>query len=132
METSKIKARLDKWLWAARFFKTRTLAAEAISGGKVHLNGNRVKPAHGVGIGDELEIRKGAYEFVVIVKELSVQRGPAQTAKLLYEETRASLTARTQLAEMHRLSALANPHTDNRPNKKQRRQIIRFTGKGTA
>ena len=132
METSEIKARLDKWLWAARFFKTRSLAVEAIAGGKVHLNGNRVKPAHGVGIGDEIAIRKGHYEFIVIVTELSVQRGPARTAKLLYEETRASQIARTQLAEMHRLSALVNPHADKRPNKKQRRQIIRFTGKGTA
>lgn len=133
METNNGKVRLDKWLWAARFFKTRTLATEAISGGKVHLNGNRVKPAHGIGVGDEIDIRKGPYEFVIVVKELRVQRGSAQTAKLLYEETPASQTARAQLAEMHRLSALANPHAaDKRPNKKQRRQIIRFTGKGTA
>jgi ribosome-associated heat shock protein Hsp15 len=128
METAKV--RLDKWLWAARFFKTRTLAAEAIAGGKVHLNDNRVKPAHGVSVGDQLKIRKGQYEFVVWVKGLSTQRGPAQIAGLLYEETPESHATRGQLAELHRLSALAAPHTDNRPNKKQRRQISRLTGKG--
>jgi ribosome-associated heat shock protein Hsp15 len=132
MEMDNGKVRLDKWLWAARFFKTRTLAMEAIAGGKVHLNGNRVKPAHVVDIGDLLEIRKGPYIYIVIVKELSIRRGAAQTARLLYEETQESETARLRLVEMHRLSVLANPRTDKRPNKKQRRQIIRFTGKGTA
>lgn len=129
METGKV--RLDKWLWAARFFKTRTLAVEAIAGGKVHINGNRVKPAHGVAAGDRLNIRKGPYEFVVLVKELSTKRGPAQAAALLYEETPASRAARSELAELHRLSALAAPHTDKRPNKKQRRQISRFIGKNS-
>jgi ribosome-associated heat shock protein Hsp15 len=127
METTKV--RLDKWLWAARFFKTRTLAVEAIVGGKVHVNGNRVKAAHGVTIGDQLRIRKGTYEFIVMVKELSTRRGPAQTARLLYEETAESRTTREQLAELHRISALATPHSDKRPNKKQRRQISRFIGK---
>jgi ribosome-associated heat shock protein Hsp15 len=130
METAKV--RLDKWLWAARFFKTRTLAVEAIAGGKVHLNGNRVKPAHGIAIGDQLQIRKGPYEFVVLVQELSTRRGPAQIASQLYEETPESRAIRGQLAELHRLSALAAPHTDKRPNKKQRRQISRFIGKGAA
>lgn len=124
------KVRLDKWLWAARFFKTRTLAVEAIAGGKVQLNGNRVKPAHGVASGDQLRIRKGPYEFVVLVKELSTQRGPAKVAGMLYEETPESRALRDQLAELHRLSALAAPHADKRPNKKQRRQINRFIGKG--
>ncbi|MEJ2566497.1 MAG: S4 domain-containing protein [Gammaproteobacteria bacterium] len=127
MET--VKVRLDKWLWAARFFKTRTLAAEAVSGGKVHLNTNRVKPAHVVAVGDQLQIRKGPYEFVVIVKELSSQRGPARVASQLYEETPESRGTRERLAEQHRLSALAAPHSDKRPNKKQRRQISRFLGK---
>lgn len=124
------KVRLDKWLWAARFFKTRTLAVEAIAGGKVQLNGNRVKPAHGVASGDQLRIRKGPYEFVVLVKELSTQRGPAKVASTLYEETEESRALRNELAELHRLSALATPHSDKRPNKKQRRQINRFIGKG--
>jgi ribosome-associated heat shock protein Hsp15 len=132
MPTEIAKIRLDKWLWAARFFKTRTLAAEAIAGGKVHLNGNRVKPAHGVASGDQLQIRKGPYEFVVWVKALSNRRGPAQVASQLYEETPESQATREQLAELHRLSALATPHADKRPNKKQRRQITRFIGKDSS
>lgn len=127
METAKV--RLDKWLWAARFFKTRTLAMEAIVGGKVHVNGNRGKAAHGVTIGDQLRIRKGPYEFIVMIKELSTRRGPAPAARQLYEETAESRATREQLAELHRLSALATPHSDKRPNKKQRRQINRFIGK---
>ena len=132
MQTETDKVRLDKWLWAARFFKTRTLAVEAITGGKVHLNGNRIKPGHGVTTGDQLRIRKGPYEFIVQVKELSTRRGPASVAALLYEETPESRATRDQLAELHRLSALATPHTDRRPNKKQRRQISRFIGKDTS
>ena len=96
------------------------------------LNGNRVRPAHGVTVGDQLHIRKNAYEFVVIVKGLSSKRGPAKVASLLYEETEESKAARDQLAELHRLSALAAPHADKRPNKKQRRQIHRFIGKNTS
>ena len=130
MTTETAKVRLDKWLWAARFFKTRTLALEAIAGGKVHLNGNRVKPAHAIASGDRLRIRKGPYEFVVVVKELSSQRGPAKVASMLYEETAESRAMRERYAELHRMSALAVPHTDKRPNKKQRRQINRFIGKG--
>ena len=129
METENGKVRIDKWLWAARFFKTRSLAVEAVAGGKVHVNGKRIKAAHGVRVGDEIQIRKGPYEIVVMVKQLSTRRGPAQIATLLYEETQMSRAARARLAELHRLSALANPHADKRPNKKQRRQIIRFTGK---
>lgn len=132
MHTETDKVRLDKWLWAARFFKTRTLAVEAIAGGKVHLNGNRIKPGHGVATGDLLRIHKGPYEFIVEVKGLSTRRGPASVAALLYEETPESRATRDQLAELHRLSALAAPHTDRRPNKKQRRQITRFIGKDTS
>ena len=132
MHTETDKVRLDKWLWAARFFKTRTLAVEAIAGGKVHLNGNRVKPGHGVATGDQLSIRKGPYEFIIQVKELSTRRGPASVAALLYEETPESRATRDQLAELHKLSAIAAPHTDRRPNKKQRRQITRFIGKDTS
>ena len=132
MHSEQEKVRLDKWLWAARFFKTRTLAVEAISGGKVHLNGNRVKPAHGVASGDQLRIRKGPYEFVVWVKELSIRRGSAQDASLLYEETPESQATRRQLSDLHRLSALTTPRSDKRPNKKQRRQINRFIGKDSS
>lgn len=131
MHTETDKVRLDKWLWAARFFKTRTLAVEAIAGGKVHLNGNRVKPGHGVSIADQLRIRKGPYEFVILVKGLSTQRGPAQVAALLYEETPESRATRSRLVELRHLSVLAAPHTEKRPNKKQRRQISRLIGKST-
>lgn len=123
--------RLDKWLWAARFFKTRALAAEAVSGGKVWLNGTRTKPAHAVRPGDELQIRKNPHAcYVVIVKEVSRIRGPAKTAGLLYEETEDSRAARERLAEQHRLIAASAPQTGERPNKRQRRQIIRFIGRG--
>ncbi len=132
METQHDKVRLDKWLWAARFFKTRSLAAEAVAGGKVHVNGQRVKPAHGVHAGDELRIHKGPYEFVVTVNGVSARRGSAQIAATLYEENPASRAARELLAEQHRVAALSGPRSDQRPNKKQRRQIIRFTGKGPA
>src|SRR3569623_221216 len=123
--------RLDKWLWAARFFKTRSLASAAISGGKVHLNGVRTKPAHSVRPGDELRINVGpARSFIVIVREVSRRRGPASAAALLYEETAESRAAREQQADQHRLTAAASSPTAQRPTKRQRRQIIRFTGRG--
>src|SRR3569833_2043072 len=101
--------RLDKWLWAARFFKTRALAAEA-------LNGARTKPAHAVRVGDELQIRKSPREsFVVIVQALARARGPAKVAGLLYEETPESRALREQLAEQHRLVAAAAPQSGERP-----------------
>ena len=123
--------RLDKWLWAARFFKSRSLASAAISGGKVHLNGVRTKPAHSVRPGDELRINIGpARAFTVIVKAVSRRRGPASVAALLYEETAESRAAREQQAEQHRLMAAASTPNAQRPTKRQRRQIIRFTGRG--
>lgn len=122
--------RLDKWLWAARFFKTRALAAEAVSGGKVWLNGARTKPAHAVRVGDELQIRKGPREsFVVIVQALSRTRGPANAAGLLYDETPESRALREQLAEQHRLVAASAPQSGERPTKRHRRHIVRFTGR---
>lgn len=130
MESDNDKVRLDKWLWAARFFKTRSLAAEAVNGGKVHINGNRAKPSHGVRIGEQMQIRKGPYEFRIIVRTVSARRGSAQTAAVLYEEIPASRAARELLVEQHRLAAVIGPRLEGRPDKKQRRQIIRFTGKG--
>lgn len=115
--------RLDKWLWAARFFKTRTLAAEAVSGGKVHVNGARAKPAHPVRPGQTLTIRRGPYEYGVVVRGLSRQRGPASQAALLYEETPQSVQQREAVAEQLKLV----PHPERRPNKKDRRRIVRFT-----
>jgi ribosome-associated heat shock protein Hsp15 len=126
-----LKIRLDKWLWAARFFKTRSLATEAINGGKVHVNDARVKPARAVQIGDRLEIRRGHEEYEVIVKDLSDRRGPAREAVLLYEETAASIAKREQRAEQRRLTTLLAPQRpERRPNKKERRHIIRFQRKG--
>ncbi len=121
--------RLDKWLWAARFFKTRSLAAEAISGGKVHLNGARVKPAKAVSIGDELSIRRGEEKFTVTVLDLSARRGPAAIASQLYKESEESRSSREQDRELRRLQTTLNPHPTTRPSKKERRQIHRFISK---
>ena len=120
--------RIDKWLWAARFFKTRSLAAKAVDGGKVRLNGESAKPSHGLKVGDELAIRVGELEWVVEVKALSRQRGPAAQAALLYAE-REDSRARRQAAIALRK---AQPHpaagVKGRPTKKNRRLIHRFTG----
>ena len=121
--------RLDKWLWAARFFKTRSLAAEAISGGKVQVNAVRTKPARILGEGDSVRIRKGPYTFTVLVRELSVRRGPAREASALYEETEESRLQRERLSEELRALAASIPMSDGRPNKRDRRRIIRFTRK---
>jgi ribosome-associated heat shock protein Hsp15 len=120
------KSRLDKWLWAARFFKTRSLAAEAVSGGKVDLNGVRSKPAREVHTGDELRIRRGPYEWVVVVRGLSSQRRPGKEAVFLYEETEESKQKREALAlELH-AEWKNQPYLKGRPSKKARRDLIRF------
>src|SRR5205085_4991472 len=92
------RLRLDKWLWAARFFKTRSLASDAITGGKVEVNGERAKPSKALKAGDEVRVRLGQYEHILIVRELSGRRGPASVAQTLYEETQASRDARERLA----------------------------------
>ena len=120
------KVRLDKWLWAARFYKTRSLAVEAISGGKVHVNDARAKPARVVRIGDELRITKGMYEWVIRVCALSAQRGPAASASTLYEEAETSRAARQLLAEQQRAQHPMGTQPARRPNKRDRRHIIRF------
>lgn len=117
---------LDKWLWAARFFKTRTLATEAVAGGKVHVGGHRAKPAHAVRIGDILRVQRGFDEYLITVIGLSERRGSAK-AVLLYEETAESRQRREQLAEQRRLLHLASPPPISRPTKQDRRRIIRFT-----
>ncbi len=124
------KVRLDKWLWAARFFKTRALATEAINGGHVHLNGHRPKPSRTLLAGDELIIRRGQDEYRITVCALSDRRGPASVAQQLYEESEDSRTARERLAEQRRLQVAAEPRPAKRPDKKGRRQIIRFTNRG--
>lgn len=129
-ENATPQVRLDKWLWAARFLKTRSLAAEAIDGGKVHVNGERAKRSRIVRIGDRLEITRGREQFVVTVKDLSERRGPGSVAALLYEETEQSKQERKIASEQQRLNAMSSPGPDRRPTKQQRRKIIRFTGKG--
>lgn len=121
--------RLDKWLWAARFFKTRALATEAIAGGKVHVNGDRVKPARPVRLGDELTVQRGVERFVVIVEGYAERRGPASVAQTLYRETEASRTDRERESEQRRLLNAALPRSVGRPGKHQRQLIRRFKGK---
>jgi ribosome-associated heat shock protein Hsp15 len=121
------RVRLDKWLWAARFFKTRALAAEAIGGGKVTMRGDRVKPARPLQVGDEISIRLGPYEHVVRVRALSARRGPATVAATSYEETPQSVAARQKLADQLRLAPAALVYEDKgRPTKRDRREIERW------
>ena len=121
--------RLDKWLWAARFFKTRSMAAEAISGGKVQVNETRVKPSRSLREGDTVRVRKGPLTFIVLVRELETRRGPAKAAAALYEETEESILQRQRLAEERRALAASKPTSPGRPSKRDRRRIIRFTRK---
>jgi ribosome-associated heat shock protein Hsp15 len=120
------KVRLDKWLWAARFYKTRSLATEAINGGKVHVNGERVKPSRAINTGDEVKVSKGELSVTVEVLALSDKRGPAKVAQTLYQETEASVNKRETLVEQRKLMRASQPLSEQRPNKKQRRQIHRF------
>lgn len=121
------RVRLDKWLWAARFFKTRALATEAVAGGKVHAGGQRCKPSHLVRLGEMLRIQRGPEEYVVAVKALSDRRGPASVAVLLYEETVESRQQREALREQRRLERSFFPQPAGRPTKQDRRHIVRFT-----
>ena len=118
--------RLDKWLWAARFFKTRSVAREAVSGGKVHLNGTRAKPGRSLNIGDELRIQRGEEEYTITVVELTIRRGPAVVARTLYEESEESRIKREQAAEQRKLEHKQHVTRDRRPDKRQRRRIVRF------
>lgn len=133
MDLPDIRVRLDKWLWAARFFKTRSLAAEAVSGGKVHVNGERAKPSRALHPGDALVIRRGLDEYTVLVKALSERRGPAREAALLYEETETSRLRREEEAARRRAMAAAAPQPPpGRPSKRDRRHIIRFIKKDSS
>ena len=120
------KVRLDKWLWATRFFKTRPLATEAIMGGKVHVNGQRVKPGKVLCIGDELSIRRGRHLYVVIVRGLTSRRGPAPQVSLLYEETEESRENREAIVEQQSVYGGLHAQQKGRPNKRNRRTIIRY------
>jgi len=122
--TSKI--RIDKWLWAARFFKTRAAAKTAIDGGKVHFQGQRCKVSKTVDVGDKLTIRQGFDEKTVVITGLSEQRRGAPEARLLYEETPESIKQRIDKAETRRIINAAGMAPDHKPNKKERRDISRF------
>ena len=120
--------RLDKWLWAARFFKTRSLAVEAIEGGRVSINGDRAKPAKTVKPGDAISIRKPPFEFAIVVKALSDQRGSATIAAALYEETEESRARRTVIAA--EMKSLPQPRFKGRPTKKTRRDYEKWLRSG--
>jgi ribosome-associated heat shock protein Hsp15 len=123
------RVRLDKWLWAARFFKTRSLAAESIGAGKVLVNGDRPKPAKLLQLDDEVSVRLGPYHHVVTVRGLSERRGPATVAATLYEETAESLADRAKLADQLRMAPAAFVFEEKgRPTKKDRRDIGRVRG----
>ncbi|HEX6107263.1 MAG TPA: S4 domain-containing protein [Gemmatimonadales bacterium] len=124
------RVRLDKWLWAARFYKTRALAAEAIAGGKVQVNGDRVKRAKPLQAGDEVRIRQGPYEHLVVVRALSERRGPAAEAVLLYEERPESVAAREAMAvQLKSVHSAFVTDLKGRPTKRDRREIERLKGR---
>ena len=118
--------RLDKWLWAARFFKTRSLASNAIKGGKVSLNKQNPKPGRELAVGDTLTIRQGQELKTIIIKMLADKRGPASVAQQLYEETTESIQAREKEGELRKLGAAQRPRGEGRPTKRARRLIHRF------
>ena len=121
--------RLDKWLWAARFYKTRSLASEAIAGGKVQVNGDRAKRARALRVGDEVRIRQGTYEYQIVVRELSGRRGPATEAATLYEERPESRTAREAMALQLKAMHAAFVPEKGRPTKRDRRELGRLKGR---
>jgi ribosome-associated heat shock protein Hsp15 len=116
--------RLDKWLWVARFFKSRTLAADAVTGGKVQCNGERSKPGRTVKPGDRLIVRKGIYEFEITIEQLSRQRLPAPAAQDLYKETESSAQQREIRMEQARVERLSMPISEKRPTKRDRRILL--------
>jgi len=129
MEKQPEDIRLDKWLWAARFFKTRSQAAQAVSGGKVHLNGNRTKPAHPVQINDKLVITKDGLEFRVTVLAVVKYRRPAVEACQLYLESEESIQARQEYRELRKMAGEGFRAPSGKPSKRDRRKIINFTRK---
>ena len=118
--------RLDKWLWAARFFKTRAVSSTAVAGGKVQVNGSRAKPAKQVQVGDTLRVRVGPYEWIVTVRAVTERRGSARDAQLLYDESPEGRAARERLAEAHRIAPAPTYQGKGRPTKKERRELQRF------
>jgi ribosome-associated heat shock protein Hsp15 len=128
-DNQEIAVRLDKWLWVARFFKTRSLASKAVSGGHVHLNGKRVKPSRIVQGGELLRVKRGTEEYIVRILALSSRRGPAKVAQTLYEETEESQAQREKAREERRLVKAPASRPEGRPDKRDRRKIIKFLRK---
>ncbi|CCG88882.1 ribosome-associated heat shock protein Hsp15 [Erwinia piriflorinigrans] len=122
--------RLDKWLWAARFYKTRAAARQMIEGGKVHYNGQRSKPSKLVEVDARLTLRQGNDERTVVVAAISDKRGSAPEAQLLYSETAESIEKREKVALARKMNALSMPHPDRRPDKKERRDLMKFKHSG--
>ena len=118
--------RLDKWLWHARFYKTRSLASAAIRGGKAHLNGERVKPAHIVRIGDRVSLALQGIVAEFAVLGIPTRRGPAPEAQTHYEETQQSAQRRTVLREQQRLAQISRPRPEGRPDKRDRRRLLKL------
>ena len=118
--------RIDKWLWCARFFKTRSMAAQAVTGGKVHVNGERVKPARDVRVGDRISLSMQGVVAEFDVLGLPERRGSAPEAQKQYAETPESVTRRAHVREQHRLADLSRPRSEGRPDKRDRRRLAKF------
>ena len=123
------RIRIDKWLWAARFFKTRALAADAVNGGKVHLDGQRIKASRAVKVDDVYDIQRGFDRLTVVVEQLSDRRGPASVAQTLYRETEQSIARRQKEVEQRQMARMQKPVLDHRPKKRERRKLFDLTGK---
>ena len=121
-----MSVRIDKWLWVARFFKTRSVAQQAVEGGKVRVNGERVKPAKDVRVGDELAIQIGNTEWIIRVEQLSDKRGPATVARTLYAEDEASRVRREEQSALRKFAADPAQDIHDRPTKRERRQLDRW------
>lgn len=121
-----MRQRIDRWLWCARFFKSRASASDAVAGGKVHVNGERVKPARGVIVGDRLRITRSPFVVELIVRALPTRRGPSTEAQACYEETADSVAQRDRLKEQHALAAAFAPRPASRPNKRDRRRLLKL------
>jgi len=124
-----LSLRIDRWLWCTRLFKSRSLAAESVAGGKVHINGRRVKPAHPVRVGDRIAITRPGFEFECEVLQLPDRRGSAPMAQACYAETDAARAAREKFSEQARLAATFAPRSAERPDKHSRRELRRLRGR---